>query len=438
MDDAGLGLPDMFDAVRRRWLLTLLIALPIMIGVVGYVQTLPAKYQGKAVVALDPRTPAVSALEINVLAQKYVAYVTAPSTRAQVASALSLSSHALDNAVNAQVATSSVNLTITVLMRTPRLAADVANTLAGDAVSFSATDNLVRAAVVAPAPVPTSPAKPRRKLIDAAGIVVALLIGVIVAVLVERGRPRARTPMDVALITGHTVVGRIPKSRSVRGGVEAALADPAVGGAIRSLRTMLDHEGRSAPIRSLAVTSSMPDEGKTTTASTLAAAIARLDARVLLIDGDLRRAGLAKMFGLPGSPGLLEVLRDEVDLDSAIQVVRTIPGLSVLPTTTDPHLGDVLARNFYPLLQRALGEYDIVVIDSPPLLAGDDAGVLASQAGAVLLVVANGVDTRQLSEAGQALDGLRVRVIGVVMNRVRSQHYAYGYGTVSGSRVASS
>jgi Mrp family chromosome partitioning ATPase len=101
-----------------------------------------------------------------------------------------------------------------------------------------------------------------------------------------------------------------------------------------------------------------------------------------------------------------------------------------------PDAGDLVARNLNSVLQRARGEYDVVVVDSPPLLAGDDAGTIAALGDAVLMVVASGVDSRRLGEASRSLEALGVRVVGVVLNRAHVATFAYGYG-LTGSRDAS-
>lgn len=424
--DAGTGLPAILEAVRRRWWLTLLVALPVFVGAAAYAQLAPPQYTAKAIVALEPRAAVnVGPPDMPILGQKYVAYATSSTTIAQVARAAGVPAQTLAGAVQAKVPVQSVDFVITVTLRSPIAAAVAANDLADAVVRLTRSDTLVSGQVVAPAARPTTPSAPRRKLIEAAGLLLALFIGVVVSTLVERGRPRIRSALEVAYVTGHAVIGRVPRSRALRRGMGQAIADPLLGGAVRSLRTVLDHEGRNLRVHALAVTSSVPAEGKSSVASLLATAIARLDAHVLLIDGDLRHPSLAQFFGVPAKPGLAEVLRGETPLPECVHQLPGVPGLSVLATTGTADAGDLIARGGHEVLQWARSAYDVVIIDSPPLLVGDDAGTLATFADAVLLVVRAGVETRRLAEAGRALDTLGVRVIGAVLNRVSGESYGY-------------
>jgi capsular exopolysaccharide synthesis family protein len=427
-DQAGVGLADVLAVLRLRWRIAAAVFVAILVGVVLYAYSLPREYTAKAVVALTPRpNTGTSATDVEQLGQKYVAYVTAPSTVRLVAPTVGVSASTLGNNVSAAVATASVDLTVKVQLRSPHRAAAAANALADSIVTLADDDKLLTALTVAPATVPTEPSKPRRKLIEGAGALVALLAAIGAALLVERGRPRARSSNEIAFATGYPVIARIPPSRAIRTGVEEAVADPVVGGAIRSLRTVLDQLARDEAIRSLVVTSSVPGEGKSTVASSLGWAIARLDARVLVIDADLRHPAVSRMFGLAPTPGLVEVLRGEVSLKAAARAVEGAEGLYVLPTVGVSAPGDLLAKNLNTVLRAATADYDVVIVDTPPLLVGDDAGTIATLTSAVLMVVSDGVEVRRLNEAMRQLDAVQARVIGVVHNRAEVASYGYAY-----------
>jgi capsular exopolysaccharide synthesis family protein len=431
-DNSRVGPAEILDALRLRWRLAALVLVAVLGGVLAYAYTLPNQYTAKVIVSLTPRPQAgVGASDVPQLGQQYVAYVTAPNTIARVAANLGLDRTTLGDGVGASVATGSVNLEIKVQLRTPRTTATAANALASAVVAFASDDRLITAKVVSPATVPGAPSKPRRKLIAGAGGVIALILAIAVALLVERGRPRVRSSVEIATVTGHDVLGRVPLSRSVRRGVAAALEDPLVGGAIRSLRTVLDHQAREAAVRTLAVTSSVPGEGKSTVAASLAWSIAHLDARVLLIDADLRHPSLARVLSLPPKPGLVEVLRGEVPLARAVTDAAGPAGLFVLPTSGVAETGDLLARNLHALLREAAGSYDVVVVDTPPLLAGDDSTTIATMCDAVLMVVTSGQQIRRLSDASRALAAVQARVLGVLLNRTDVPSYGYTYRTLS-------
>jgi len=431
-DNTRVGPAEILDALRLRWRLAALVFVAVFAGVVVYAYSLPSEYTAKAVVSLTPKPGAgVAASDIAQLGQRYVVYVTAATTIDRVAADLGVDRATLGDGVGADIATGSVNLTIKVQLRTPRTTSVAANALADAVVSFNADDKLVNAEVVAPATVPTSPSKPRRKLIAGAGGLIALILATAVALLIERGRPRVRSSVEIATVTGHDVLGRVPLSRSVRRGIAAALEDPLVGGAIRSLRTVLDHQARESAVRTLAVTSSVPGEGKSTVAASLAWSIAHLDARVLLIDADLRHPSLARVLAIPPRPGLLEVLRGEATLARAVTSMAGPDGLHVLPTSGVAETGDLLAKNLHALLREAAAEYDVVIVDTPPLLAGDDSTTIATMCDAVLMVVTSGQQIRRLSDAARSLAAVQARVLGVLLNRTDVPSYGYTYRTLS-------
>ena len=92
------------------------------------------------------------------------------------------------------------------------------------------------------------------------------------------------------------------------------------------------------------------------------------------VDADLRRPTVATHFGVPSVPGLAGLLNGTTSFEACVRRVDRVPGLGVLPTAAVPDAGDLVARNLNAVLQRARGDYDVVIVDSPPLLAGDDAG----------------------------------------------------------------
>lgn len=425
----ALNLPDTLQAVRRRLLPALLVAVPFIAGTVYYAESLPAQYDGTAVVAFAPDVDAdVSGDVVRTVAPKYVVYAGARATMDRVAPRIGEDAGQLDAATQASIATDTANLKITVRLRSAPRAARAANAIAADVIQFAAADPLLAATLVAPAVPPDQPSAPPRRLIEAGGILVAVVLGSVAALLLERGRPRIRTARDVVELTAWPVIGRIPRARALRARPLAALADPAVGAAVRSLRTVLLQEMQPGESLTVGVTSGVPGEGKTTTAVSLAAAAARIDVRVVLVDGDLRRPGVARAFGIQPTPGVAQVLRGTVALVDALRPSRIV-GLDILPTAADSDAGDLIPRRFGEVLGDLRTKYDVVFVDCPPLLTGDDARTLATQVDAVLLVVSAGTGTSELDEAAAVLNSLRVRVLGCVLNQTRQRTRAYGaYG----------
>lgn len=423
------GVRDALDGLRRRWYLALLVAVPLFAGVVWYAERLPDLYDGEAVVAFSPRPDVtVSADTLRIVVPKYVAYLTSRATARSIAQEFGLGEAAAHSAIDAAVTPDTANLTISVRLEDPQVAAEAANALAREAVAFSTIDLQLQGRVVAPALPADAPASPPRRLLEAGGLLLALLAGATVAVIADRSRPRISSPLDLALLSGYGVLGRIPQAKTLRAGPADALLDPAAGTALRALRTSVDQQAGS-PLRSLAVTSAVGGEGKTTVASSLAAAYARLDRRVLLVDGDLHRPRLGEHFGLPdGTRGLIEVLTGEANLSKAARS-GGVPGLSVLTTAAHPQAGDLLTKGFAAMLERAQQSYDLVVVDCPPLLATADARNIALTCDAAVLVVATGTESGRVAEAAASLDALKVRVLGAVLNRSRVSRQGMGsYG----------
>ncbi len=435
MSDEPTGAAGVLAAIRRRWRVALLMALPLWLGIVVYAEHLPSRYDGVVKVAFTPQAGKdIGADTIRLVAPQYVAYLTAPATSRMVSASLGVSPGALEAVTTAQLAPETNVLTLTVRLRDPGQAAQAANAFAAAAVSFSEADRLLDATVVSPALPPGAPASPPRRLLEAAGLLVALVAGGSLALVVDRSRPRITTPLSLALASGHPVVGRVPASRVLRGAVPESLADPAVGTAVRAMRIQLEQQSRTSPFKVLAVTSPTSGDGKTTVACALAAALARVDTAVLLIDADMRRPAVAEALGIPSAHvGLAQVLDGDLSLTDVVQPVGR--GLSAVTTRPRDDAGDLITRRLAGVLEQARHSYDVVVVDCPPILATDDARTLALMCDATVLVVGIGSDTARVAEAAANLDSLGVRVLGTVLNRSRAGRRE-GMGSYGGYSLA--
>jgi len=426
------GLPELLEALRWQWKPTLLVALAFLAGSYLVVRTLPSEYDGKAIVAIAPRAdvPSAGADTVRVVAPKYVDYVTAPATVRAVAIGLPDSAQTLEKAVNATLARDTGTITVTVRLRSPERAAQAANAFAQQLVNFSRGDPLLSGQLVAEALPPKATAAPPRRLLLGAALIVGLLLGAGVSVLRERGRPRLRTWRDMARLTGYQVVGRIPTSRTLRKKMTMAFSDPIVGASFRTLRANIEPQLRDHKIKLIVVTSASPADGKTTVAALVAEALSRLGARTLLVDGDLRRPRLATMMSLNEHRGLSSVLRRGSELKSEVQP-GWVQDLFVLPTVVDDDAGDLLARRFGEVADEALEDFEFIVVDTPPLLATEDARTIATHAQAVLLVVSAGSSVEQVNEAILTIESLKAPLLGLVGNRLKESGAAYYYGSGS-------
>jgi tyrosine-protein kinase Etk/Wzc len=210
--------------------------------------------------------------------------------------------------------------------------------------------------------------------------------------------------------------------------VTASMLRTAGAEAYRTLRTNLIFSQAVQSLHRIVVTSSDPGEGKTTTAANLAVTFAQQGVRVLLVDCDFRRPQLHNVFGTPREPGLTQLLLGQGEAE---QLVRSTPveGLALLTAgALPPNPSELLGGARMQEVLAALGEsFDLVILDTPPLLAAADAAILGRQSDGVLLVVRAGkTDRAAAQQALQQLHTVGARVVGAVLNDPDAKVAAYG------------
>lgn len=196
----------------------------------------------------------------------------------------------------------------------------------------------------------------------------------------------------------------------------------------RSLRTALELVGQSTPFRTLVVTSAGPQEGKSTTLINLGVLFWELGRRVMLVDGDLRRGCLHRVFGVPQAPGLTDLILGKAD--TLFPITELKPGFFLMTRGGRYDKPAVLLGS--PALRQALalmqGRADVILVDSSPLLPVSDTLKLAQAADAVLLVVRAGFTPRgDAMRARKLLQSTRASVLGVVLNGVQGHHQPTRY-----------
>ena len=277
------------------------------------------------------------------------------------------------------------------------------------------------------------------------GLLFGLFGGMALAFFVDSLDTSLRTVHDIESVSELPSLAVIPRARKLlpRSIAEdtrsAAMRNVDVLGqpnsqfaeAFRSLRTALMLSGVGQPPQLILVTSSTPAEGKSTVATNLASILAFRDARVLLIDADLRRPTVHSRFGVSGKVGLSTVLSGSNTLDEALQSVPDIPNLSLLTSGPVPPFPTemIVSKAMSELLVECRRRYTHIVLDSPPILTITDGIVLAPQSDAVLLVVRYGrASKHSVRRAHDLLQRAEVRMGGTVINAVdtSSQRY-YGY-----------
>ncbi|TKJ40386.1 hypothetical protein CEE37_08675 [candidate division LCP-89 bacterium B3_LCP] len=226
------------------------------------------------------------------------------------------------------------------------------------------------------------------------------------------------TPEDQALITSKLITNFSPKSP--------------VSEAYRSLRTNILFSNIDTPIKTLVISSSATKEGKSTTVANLAITMSQMGSRVLIVDGDLRRPTIHSLFNMDRQVGLTNALLGTYTLDEVIKP-SGIENLDVI-TAGDipPNPSELLSSNTMRKVLSLLSErYDLILIDSPPIIAVTDAAVLSTRTDAVLLVVSSGYITRkEVLRAVQLLGNVNANLLGVLLNgldvkRIYGSYYYY-------------
>lgn len=282
------------------------------------------------------------------------------------------------------------------------------------------------------------PVSPRKKLDVGLGLAAGLVVGLIAAVLRYVLDTTVRTAEALQQVAGVPVLGLIGYDAAAK--KQPIIVDTHARSlraeAFRQLRTNLQFVDVERPASVIVVTSSTAGEGKSTTATNLAIAFAEADRKVLLIEADLRRPRVADYLGLERAIGLTNVLAGQVPVKDVLQEWGR-GGLTVLPTgSIPPNPSELLgSRAMSELLAALRTVFDIVIIDTPPLLPVTDAAVASTVADGVVVVVRYGKTRKgQLGEAMEALHAVDARVLGAVLNMVpsrgahaRSGYRGYGY-----------
>ncbi|GFM17032.1 hypothetical protein PO1_contig-013-6 [Mycobacterium sp. PO1] len=358
---------------------------------------------------------------------------------------LDMTSAQLQANVTASAKPDTVLIDVDVLDSSPVRARDIANTLSDEFVAKvrdletpenGATPD-ARVVVEQRASIPSHPVVPKTTRNIAIGLVLGLVAGVGLALLRDLLDNTVKRRETLEEITASAVVGTIPLDKERR--KQAAIAyesdNSGIAEAFRKLRTNLQFLAVDNPPRVIVVTSSVPSEGKSTTAINIALALAEAEHRVVLVDGDLRRPMLHKYLDLIGSVGFSTVLSGRVTLDEALQKTR-FPGLTVLtsgaiPPNPSELLGSQSARN---LLSDLRGRFDYVVVDSTPLLAVTDAAIVAAGSDGVLIMARYGQTKRdQLAHAVRSLESVGAPLLGAVFTMMPTRgsasysYYGYSY-----------
>jgi capsular exopolysaccharide synthesis family protein len=291
----------------------------------------------------------------------------------------------------------------------------------------------IKATIVDPASLPEAPSSPNPlRNLGIAGLA-GLVLGFGVALFREMFDTSVKSQDEAVTITGAAVMGNIAHDPSAaKSPLVTDLATHAPRAeAFRVLRTNLQFVDVDKSSKVIVVSSSLPEEGKTTTATNLAITLAQAGGKVMLLEGDLRRPKIAENLKLEKAVGLTTVLVGRVALVDAVQDYAPAGDLAVLTSgALPPNPAELLQSDaMSDLLQQARRIYDVIIIDAPPLLPVTDAALLSAQSDGAMIVVRHGKTSRdQLRHAMARLEAVGGRALGVVFNFVPQAEVA-GYGS---------
>jgi capsular exopolysaccharide synthesis family protein len=304
--------------------------------------------------------------------------------------------------------------------------------------------------VASAASAPTAPSSPKVKRDTALGALLGLLIGVVIAFLLERLDRRVREPKDLEAAYDLPILAAVPERSDYEvlrslGHAQHSNIPSVYDEVFNLLRSYLRYFSVDRDLRTLLVVSAGPGEGKTTVSYNLAKAAAALGSRVLLIEADLRRGTVIAPLLDRSERALSDVLIGDAQLEEAVRSIQVgqkgVLDVLIAGELPPPNVGELIeSRAMEAVLERASAAYDLVVIDTPPLTLVADAMPLLTKVDGVIVVGRVGKSRRDAAEQlRKKLESLRAPVLGIVANGVTGPEtagyrrrlrygYAYGYG----------
>lgn len=445
-----MDLSDYLRLIRRSWLF--IVAFVVAGVLVAGAASLLTKPTYEAETQLFVATQSSGSIQdlqqgntfTQARVQSYVETVETPFVLQPAIDSLGLdlTPEALGEKVHASADLDTVLITILASDSSPIQAAAIAQAVGDSLVSAveeleSSTDgggSPVRLSVVTPASAPIDPSAPNFRLYLLLGLLLGLALGLTAAILRATLDSRVRGEADLRRATEAPLLGGISyDGDAVRKPLLTQVAGQSQRAeSFRQIRTNLQFSHVSHDTKALLVTSSLPGEGKSTTAVNLAIAMAQAGQSVVLVDADLRRPRVHDYLGLERNAGLTTALIGRADIHDLLQPWGEHELHVLTSGQIPPNPSELLGSSAMKLLISDLERrFDAVIIDAPPLLPVTDSAVLAQQAGGVVMVVGSSkVNTADVQKALRALDMVDADLLGVVMNLLPQKGpdaYSYTY-----------
>lgn len=399
---------------RRRWVVLLVVALVANVVAAGLV-LVDRQYTASARVAATPKAE---------LASSPASYTDLLGTIADVAESRPLlddiagqvgrSGDRLREEVTGEVVPDTVIIQVSVTDTDPERAARIANLVVAELPEHDPSNGAFDYHVTEEAVVPETFSWPNIPLTALAGLGLAVLLAIAAAAVADRVFRTVTDPEEMGEVSGTAVLGVVPKPADPSG-VPALDVDAEEFQSLRALRIAIEFASAEDPARLIVVTSaSSADPWAGWTEVNLAAALAEVGHRVLVIDAD-RDGDVHPALSAPGEPGLYDVLAGACELADAVREGPT--GLVDVLPLGQAHLAapSLLEMRFRGLLDETEGSYDVVVVHAAPVAGSEDARIMAIHGAMLLTVPAGRVHPRFVQRAADHLRGIRLRVLGSVL-----------------------
>ncbi|WP_244928571.1 hypothetical protein [Nocardioides sp. W7] len=401
-------------ALRFRWPVIVAVLLPAVVLGVGAVEIRSSPAVAVSVVGVGPEDPELTNADtVRLALGRYSVLIGSAETLSGVASATGVPVRTLETAVEIVVSQDAGNLAVRVTLPTEEKAREVAQEVAERAVAISAEDNLADAAVLSAARVERPGLLGSKRALQAVLLLVALVVAVGAAYVLELTRGRIRTGGDAAEAAGGPLLGNLPGLTRSRFGRGEIASDDAILDSARSLRSGWAAADRSAPPGPVLVVGTEPEAGATTVAYLLARTLSDRGASAIVLDLDLDRAGLSRRVGESDALRLTDVLSGHCTLAEA---VHHEGGVAVLRTEPLSDAGDLLDRRLPDVLAEAAQGWDVVLCDTTPLGAGEISEIVAPHAASAVVVVRLGSTRADAERTAARLTRLGLPIRGVVLN----------------------
>lgn len=445
-----LDLSDYVRILRRHWMLIVACGLLGILGSGGASLLIQPTYtaQTRLFVAIQSSGSASDLQQGNTFSQarmqSYVETVGTPAVLQPAISNLGLDMSPADLAskVKASADLNTVIITIAASDTSSVQAAAIAQAV-GHSLVKTVSDlespsqggsSPVKLSVVTPAVAPEEPSAPNTRLNVALGGLIGLSLGLGLAALRTLLDTKVRGETDLRRLTSTPLLGGISfdSDATKKPLITQAPAQSPRAESFRQVRTNLQFAHVNQKSKTVLITSSLPGEGKSTTATNLAIAMAQAGQSVVLIDADLRRPRVGEYLGLERNAGLTTALIGQAAVDELLQPWGEhnlyVLTSGQIPPNPSELLGSEAMKSLLAHLEQA---FDAIVIDAPPLLPVTDAAVLAQQVGGVVLVVGSSkVKAPDLQKSLAALELVNANLLGVVLNLLPmkgSDAYSYSY-----------